>query len=783
MIVCCYYQVLGFLKEDSEEEIKKKYQKKKEQRKLELLQNRCEEEIVFSEEEAYCVLSHPDLRGIYNDCLEQGKEEIFIKYIGSQFSSFLKELQKQKKKGDKIIFFSDYFDSFSSFQVKMLRVAKPFFESKQEKDLQNSTEITKFFFSLFEEEIEDFSNSFDYGLESRVLTNSVLPDLMKRFCNQIGLPTVNEAQQIFINHVKIILLVFKLKWKKSSIHSQYLYSSEINKFFAKLRVFEEVIFCDDNVDFEEMLAKFYNEILLTDLKGNETVSSKVTLFLRITCFVLSNKDWKDWFLFQQERWVETSSLCFEKWETSYAIVALFFGENLRFDYYKLLGVEYPIGRFRTLENDDKIKKKCQNAKCAIEKWVSEADKEEVMWQNHFFSRQDAIDWVKEAYYIFVFPEVREIYKVINIEWWNSPFEEEEGEKERQNFIAALCFFRKIIEKEEESSNQFFISLEEKETQGIFIKKILEVMRELDVFSKGNVLVNDNSKYIDFSSLDLISLKSFFIKTFKKKIEKEISFLKEELDSSFDNEKKENKESLYLLKNFFKEDLIKSLILHVKTIFYFKVLKWESEEKNVSGVEVFLGMYTLKKEILSNPSDYLYKFGKSIKESAEKKGWTVKKEINFFTKISDSLGECFLREKLDSFYEELYRQFLAKETNDFYYNDWGFYFSIVYQTFEIIFPDEFKNLVDFFKASCWNEQETKEKDCLDSKNCHEQQSVLQDVDLNSRTKNLNLFYFSLGRFLAAICGFFTVFFFMLGVKKISDKIYKRKKAPFFFYFNY
>ena len=251
-----YYKLLEVEEKANLEEIKKCFQKKRE-----WLFSSKNDELLWKDKwyiiidgfslitEAFCVLSHPKLKKNYDEYLEQGKEDIFIKYIGSQFSYFVKEYLLIESWTNKNVL-TNFFSNHKWLQEKVLD-SFDVFRTIERKETQ---EIKKDLTDFFEREVLNLLFLLRIRLEG-FFTNE--DKIVKSFLLLEGKErTIGE---VFLKHIKMVATFKRWFWKRENSKD-----IEGRRNFTELRVFNKIVF-DETRD---TIIKFYDQIVVSALSKN-----------------------------------------------------------------------------------------------------------------------------------------------------------------------------------------------------------------------------------------------------------------------------------------------------------------------------------------------------------------------------------------------------------------------------------------------------------------------------------------------------------------------------------
>ena len=614
---------------------------------------------------AYCVFSNSKLKKIYDefikdDFINKKGEEKFRVFIGLQFGRFLDELKKEKDWGDddvdKFIFEND--SGRKLLQEKILRITEQIQIIRQNKELKKKEfeeKMEELFLACLKKESEDFFQFVFNKLEivfreDYSFITSNFPEYAKRLSSE-------EIQRIFLNHLRILFLITELKEK--------ILINDVKLFLSKLRIFEIVNFSELD-DCKETLVKFYNKVFSLDKE------EKVISFMRKTNLLFSNeqelfnKSIKDFQKVYRQGEFDEQSINYGEWESSSNLIDVFSGNKIRFDYDALLGTNFSL-EAHTLSKKEKTEKEkesrreeeyCQKVKEAIKEWQVLNSDEIVFWQGFFFSCSDAISWVKEAFFVFIFPELQDYYDKVK-----------QDKDEKKNFFKVINLFREAIELRDRDDKDVIqsdlILFETKEIKKHLIERASTFLKTLN--EEG--LKNIKNKSID---LEKFSFSLYTLRTERVKIETKQLFSGSKSFSLI--------KDFCSLNEFSEQDLIDSFDRYMVLISVFFSIKWEVVERKEisSGIELFLELETFRKKVLCLPCGFLYDFGKKIEEEAKKKGTTIKEEINFFLFSYKNIFEKDDNEESEQFKKEVVDWFLENKVSSLECGNWKFFYDFFYQ---------------------------------------------------------------------------------------------------------
>lgn len=610
---------------------------------------------------AYCIFSDSKLKEIYDNFIRKWGEgeEKFHLFIKPQIYNFLDELKKEKDwSDDDINEFTLKNDSGRKLlQKKILRIAEQIQTIWQTEGLKKKEfmeRMKELFLAYLKEESEDFFQLVSNKLE--IIFKKDYSFITSNFPEYAKSLSSEKIQNVFLNHLRMLFLITELKEIKEFF--------DVKLFFSKLRVFEIVNFSEID-DCKETLAKFYNKVFFSDKEEKVTSFMKKTNLLFSNEQELFNKSIKDFQRIYRQGNFDEQNINYGEWESSSNLIDVFSGNKIRFDYDTLLGTNFFLDT-RILSKKEKTEKEkesrreeeyCQKVKKAIKEWQVLNPDEIVVWQGFFFSCSDAISWVKEAFFVFTFPELQDYYDKVK-----------QDKDEKKNFFKVINLFREAIElrdKDDEDdiqSNLIFFETKE-------IKKHL--VEKASIFLE--TLKREGFKNIKNESIDL---EKFLFSLYAFRTEK----VKIKIKQSFSDSKNSHfiEEDFCSSDEIFKQNLLDSFNRYMVLISVFLGIKWEVVEKKEisSGIDLFLKLETFRKKVLRSPWECLCKFGKKIEEVAKKKGITMEEEINFFLSSYTNILEEGDNEELERFKKRVVGWFLENRVSSLKNGNWKIFYDSI-----------------------------------------------------------------------------------------------------------
>ena len=646
------YKFFGLTPNSSEEEIKEKIQKY-ENNKEELNYS------PFFGKTFYWILTHPELKEIHDEFLENEKEHFLITCIKFHISRFLfcliEKLQKENKNlepdslDSKIsgFIFENNANCKSFVQEKVLKIVKQIRKIWQEKGstpkefeenrkecmtLHLKKEFSRLYdLSLFT--VKKFLN--EENLIGLLLNNNIhVPDYVRSLSSE-------EIQRLFLNHLETVsFFAFNLE-------------DDVDSFFSKTWIFElEIASSFGFGNYKKILIDFYNEIF------SSSQEKEVINFLHRTDFLFSRqkscpnsqtpleqnlKNFQK--IYQQEESLNNEliqNLNYKEWKPSSNLISLFSGEKIVSDYDALLGMQpSSINTYPFTQELKETKKHCQEAKEAIITWKNDSSKI-VIWQGYFFPRHDAINLVSNAYFVFIFPELQDLYNRVK-----------QNEIRKRSFLEVIKIFREVIETKDKSDmngiQHDLISLGVKEIKEHLIARVLAFLKGINSFLERE----NNSQNLNFVKSisiknNLEVLKEFLYNLFCRRAIK----IEDKIRQCFSSESSPSIRDFCHSNEISTADLVKFFNLHTSWTSTLIKLKWKFKENEdiPIGAKWFLKLETFKTKVLSDPWNYLHKFGKKIEEMAKKEGKTMKEVISFFSLSVETFyenSEKFSKNKMDN----------------------------------------------------------------------------------------------------------------------------------------
>lgn len=255
-----YYEVLGLNKCVSLEEVEHSFLEKKKEFLLLLMKENsfleesrqfqwwsCLMRCFYFLEEVYCVLSHSKLKETYDNFLrtDEGKEEIFRRYIGVQFKSFAVEWMEVVKRKNLSDFCRALKDSFKLDEI-FVPGRRELLQDKVFKTvdlLVSDKEKMKesFFFSAFERECEELICEFGADLR----------EFLDKDSNEKKYSIFSKAEFeiAILTNLKMVSSFFIYDWRKNEKNTSG------NECLAKLRYFSVTKGTD------VITNEFYNQVL------------------------------------------------------------------------------------------------------------------------------------------------------------------------------------------------------------------------------------------------------------------------------------------------------------------------------------------------------------------------------------------------------------------------------------------------------------------------------------------------------------------------------------------
>ena len=197
-------------------------------------------EVLSLIEEAFYVLSHPKLKKNYDDFFREDKEEIFVEFIGSQFSSFFLEIEKRKEKEA---------DSFAPFFSDNCRFLQGNLQKKVVGTLTNfilldrhlkEKEMGEKFISLFEKEsiifLKDIKITMAFFFSYDPWSGQKEETSLSWIFSQNPSLCKEEIKEVIFHHVYIISL-FKVLEKKKLLENSTVEEGKLVGLFTDLRIF------------------------------------------------------------------------------------------------------------------------------------------------------------------------------------------------------------------------------------------------------------------------------------------------------------------------------------------------------------------------------------------------------------------------------------------------------------------------------------------------------------------------------------------------------------------
>ena len=642
----------------------------KEDRDIELMRTitslRCN--FVYFCSEAYCVLSHPKLRKIYNKFYYKGNQQKFVEFIGSQFDFFFRELDKEWSSERVCPGTTSNSESCISLKGKLRWIQSEVLRTAR--FLEKEEELSKMknkLFCFLVREVEKVFSFYTLNVEGKY-------DLSSGVFSSFNSNQKTKIREIFKKNLKLIFWLKNLKWqieKESMVVEEEL--AQLRVFSFKNNFFEKgeekncslFNFCQRLICWLEK-KKHEKETILVDQEisdFSETINV-VSNFLSINDFFFEE------IIFFSEK---IDKLRLDDWESCHVLykefVSLIQGEKdlntLRNNYYKFLFLDdiidithipnfldskYSRHVYTSISfldwNEDfkfirrkKIEKNCSKIKKIREKWII-GKRNKVWWRGCNFPIQEALGCLEEACFVFSYSSLEALYKFFL------------NKGKQKDFVELVSFFRKEIEEKNKVTENKHIFISD-QSQDWLKKNVLEVAEKLDDFSE----IDETSKLV-------------FRETIKKALilvfEAEIKNFIEWLFFYCHFELREfNKE----MKTLFNSDFLsvgENFCSHLEAVFLFRLFFWQENKSNISGIEEFTLLWRFKEELLKEPKKYFFDFGK---DNEEVNFLSSTPAIDLKTFLSDS-GEKqaeFIKKTLD----------IVGGDNDFFrYDNWKFFSFLV-----------------------------------------------------------------------------------------------------------